>query len=246
MGYDTTFQGTVAVVPPLNVHEIAYLRRFAGSRRMDRDLGPYYCGDNDFGREPDADIRNHNRPGPDQPGLWCKWVPSDDGSRIAWSGAEKFYDAEKWMAYLIRTFLMPGAVLAAEMVLPAAGRYYAPEFEHFTFDHVLNGVIDAQGEEDEDVWQIAVADNLVRVRSNGEESGPVTDTAPMPMPETSMIQVQMVLVGGPHNGEIHQVPLDALRAGLTFADGSCYAPDRNTAPGSDVTPDGLILRFQGV
>lgn len=46
-------------------------------------------------------------------------------------------------------------------------------------------------------------------------------------------------------GEIHQVPLDTLRSGLTLADGSCYAPDRN-APGSDATPDGLILRFQGV
>ncbi|NUP49355.1 MAG: hypothetical protein HOW97_18915 [Catenulispora sp.] len=36
---------------------------------------------------------------------------------------------------------------------------------------MLNGVIDAQGEEDGDAWQIAVADDVVTVRSNGARDG---------------------------------------------------------------------------
>jgi hypothetical protein len=36
MGYTTEFDGSVSISPPLNAHEIAYLRKFAASRRMDR------------------------------------------------------------------------------------------------------------------------------------------------------------------------------------------------------------------
>jgi len=36
MGYTTEFDGSVRISPPLNAHEIAYLRRFAVSRRVTR------------------------------------------------------------------------------------------------------------------------------------------------------------------------------------------------------------------
>jgi hypothetical protein len=178
LGYETTFFGAISVVPALNKQEIAYLRRFAASRRMDRELGPYFCSANYFGAHSDPDIRDHNRPGPDQPGLWCKWEPTDDGASIVWNKAEKFYDAEKWMAYLVRTFLAPDASLASELAAPLDGRYYADEFAFFTFDHVLNGVIDAEGEEDDDVWQLVVEDNLVTVRYADGDAQPVIDTGP--------------------------------------------------------------------
>lgn len=161
MGYHTEFHGAVTVTPPMNPHEIAYLRRFADTRRMDRELGPYYCGRGLAGQAWEPDIRDYNKPGSDQPGLWCKWVPTDDGSRIEWNRAEKFYDADEWMAYLIRTFLMPGALLAAESAAPVAGRYYAPEFAHFTFDHTVNGMIHAVGEAPDDVWELVVTGNVV-------------------------------------------------------------------------------------
>jgi hypothetical protein len=32
MGYTTEFAGSVSISPPLNAHEIAYLRKFAASR----------------------------------------------------------------------------------------------------------------------------------------------------------------------------------------------------------------------
>lgn len=163
MGYNTDFRGAVTIVPPLNKHEVAYLRRFAGTRRMDRELGPYYCGKGFAGQDQEPDIRDYNKPGFGQPGLWCKWEPTDDGARIQWNQQEKFYDADDWMEYVITTFLMPEADLAEELASPVEGRFYAGEFAHFTFDHVVNGVIQAEGEEDDDVWTLAVTDNEVVV-----------------------------------------------------------------------------------
>ncbi|ACU70079.1 hypothetical protein Caci_1153 [Catenulispora acidiphila DSM 44928] len=171
MGYTTEFTGAVTVEPPLNTHEISYLRRFVGTRRMDRELGPYYCGTGHMGQDEEPDIRDYDKAGFGQPGLWCKWEPTDDGSRIRWNQAEKFYNSEEWMAYLIRTFLMPGAALAAELASRVEGHYYAPEFAHFTFDHVVNGAIDADGEEVDDLWQLVVTDNEVTTRDMGP--GPI-------------------------------------------------------------------------
>ena len=57
---------------------------------------------------------------------------------------EKFYNSEEWMTYLIDLFLKPGAVIATELANPVPGRHYSAEFWHFTFDHELNGVIDAR------------------------------------------------------------------------------------------------------
>jgi hypothetical protein len=144
MGYTTEFEGSVSISPPLNAHEIAYLRKFAASRRMDRARGPYLVdGSGPFGHGRDDDIRDFNKPPAGQPGLWCRWEPTKDGTAIKWNGAEKFYYAEEWMTYLIDMFLKPGAVLAGELPNPVPGRHYPEEFRHFTFDHELNGAFDA-------------------------------------------------------------------------------------------------------
>ena len=42
-----------------------------------------------------------------QPGLWCQWVPSEDGSAIEWDQGEKFYYYFAWLRYLIQNFLAP-------------------------------------------------------------------------------------------------------------------------------------------
>ena len=176
MGYTTYFTGEVTITPPLNEYEIAYLNSFADSRRMDRRKGPYHVEPgNDFARGSNADVRDFNMPPHGQPGLWCKWVPTDDGGAIEWSGAEKFYDSPEWMKYLIDTFLKPGAAVqqemrtlqgnAALMRLPASGWTYPEEFKHFTFDHVCNGEIDADGEASDDRWRLVVRDNVVSVQN---------------------------------------------------------------------------------
>jgi hypothetical protein len=108
MGYTTEFDGSVSISPPLNAHEIAYLRKFATSRRMDGARGPYFVdGSGPFGQGHDDDIRDFNKPPGGQPGLWCRWEPTKDGTAITWSGVEKFYNSEEWMTYLIDLFLKP-------------------------------------------------------------------------------------------------------------------------------------------
>lgn len=151
MGYTTDFTGSVTVEPPLNPDEIAYLRKFAETRRMDRTNGPYFVDGSGFaGQGHDPDIRDHNSPPEGQPGLWCNWVPTEAGDGIEWDGGEKFYDSVDWMRYLIDHFLRPGG--------HAQGQ---PGFENFTFDHVVNGTIHAEGERRDDVWDLIVADNEV-------------------------------------------------------------------------------------
>ena len=153
MGYTTTFTGSVTVTPPLNPVEVSYLQSFNDSRRMARAKGPYFVrGGGDRGQARDPDITDYNNPPEGQPGLWCGWRPSDDGTSIGWDGVEKFYFAEAWMTYLIEHFLATPAYASghAEVDERLAG---------FTFDHVLNGVIHAQGEEEDDTWDLIVRDN---------------------------------------------------------------------------------------
>ena len=69
---------------------------------------------------------------------WCKWEPTADGTAIAWNGHEKFYYGDLWMEHLITTFLAP-------------------------WGHVVNGVIEAEGDEEGDLWRIEVRDNAVYV-----------------------------------------------------------------------------------
>jgi hypothetical protein len=82
------------------------------------------------------------------PGYWCNWEPIEQfrfdgtahrkeyGAAIAWNNAEKFYSSAEWMKYIIDKFLAPKG-------------------------YVLNGVIEAQGEDPEDRWRLLVEDNTV-------------------------------------------------------------------------------------
>lgn len=149
MGYTTDFTGSIAISPPLNAEEIAFLKKFNHTRRMDRELGPYFVdGTEEFGQGKDRDIRDYNRPPQGQPGLWCQWTPTDDGTAIEWDGGEKFYESVAWMEYLIEHFLKPGAIAAEKLPFLQA-------------NHILNGTITAQGEDISDRWVLEVADNEV-------------------------------------------------------------------------------------
>jgi len=177
MGYDTRFSGRITVTPPLNPEEISYLTRFASTRRMLRSKGPYYVrGGGSWGQAAEPDILDSGRPSEDQPGLWCQWLPTDDGNAIvADEESEKFYDADRWMLYLITTFLSPEARIVRELADPVPGRDYPEEFAHFTFDHALNGVLDARGEYEDDVWRLIVRDNQVYYQDGTlDENGRVT------------------------------------------------------------------------
>jgi hypothetical protein len=107
MGYHTDFWGSVSVDPPLSPMEVTGLLSFSREEH-----------------------------GPDTPGYYCQWEPTEDGTGIKWDENEKFYDSVPWMAYIIDTFLAPAG-------------------------HVVNGTIDAQGEDSEDRWRLVVRDNVV-------------------------------------------------------------------------------------
>lgn len=160
MGYTTEFAGFVTIDPPLNAEEIAYLQLFSCTRRMDREQGPYHAVDDGANGQSDTTgVREYNRPPAGQPGLWCGWTVTDEGDQIIWDGGEKFYDAEKWMAYLVEHFLKPGAIAASTLPFLQA-------------NHVCNGEIDAQGEESDDRWKLIVENNRVGTRHASTIFGP--------------------------------------------------------------------------
>lgn len=164
MGYTTDFTGSVRVEPALNAAEVAYLRKFNQSRRMAGSLGPYYVDrPGDFGQERTPDLYDYNQPPQGQPSLWCNWTPTEDGAAIEWDGGEKFHDADDWMAYLINHFLRSDA---------EASRSGEDQFAAFTFDHTVNGCIEAQGEDPDDLWRLIVTDNVV-TRVDAAVSWPV-------------------------------------------------------------------------
>lgn len=152
--------GETTLVPGcLGVHA-AYINAFAESRRMKRDaakteklydhirekvglpVGPeggYYVGDMDSRVEHGGDVIDYNNPPAGQPGLWCKWEVSEDGTALRWNEVEKFYDYIEWLKYLIEHFFAP-------------------------WGYRLDGEVTWSGEENDDVGKIIVEDNEVRVK----------------------------------------------------------------------------------
>jgi hypothetical protein len=99
-----------------------------------------------------VDVDTYNRVAPGQPQLWCQWVPCLDGCCLSFDGNEKFYRPVAWMRYLIQHFLKPGA---------AASRTGLPAFEHFTFDHRLDGMVVGCRRDNKELFAINVKANRV-------------------------------------------------------------------------------------
>lgn len=138
MGYTTEFEGHFNVTPPLTTEQAEYLKKFSTTRRVKRDsaetqkredpareavglpVGPqggYFVGETGFfGQNQGPDVRDSNAPPEGQPGLWCGWEASDDGSRIQWDGGEKFYAYATWLEYIVEHFLKPwGRTISGEV-----------------------------------------------------------------------------------------------------------------------------------
>lgn len=159
MGYSTDLIGCFDLDKPLKPEHKAYLEAFAKTRRMRRNAartallndkiraavnlpvgaeGGYYVGSKaDFGQEHSPDVVDYNGPPEGQPGLWCQWVPTEDGDRIHWDGGEKFNYYVEWLEYLIAHFLKP-------------------------WGYVLNGKMGWQGEDSSDRGTIWVKNNVVK------------------------------------------------------------------------------------
>ncbi len=157
MGYTTDFVGHIDIEPALNQDETEFLTAFSQSRRFDRPDGPYAVPGNPMAERDrgDIDIDTYNRVAPGQPQLWCQWVPCLDGCCLAFSGHEKFYEPIAWLRYLIQHFLKPEA---------AASKSRLPAFEHFTFDHRLDGLVVGCRRDTKELFAIEVKSNRVTER----------------------------------------------------------------------------------
>lgn len=141
MGYTTTFEGQFKLNTPLTPAQCEYLRKFATTRRVGRDVtklppdpvreavglpvgveGEFFVGgDGAYGQDNDESVLDYNTAPAEQPGLWCQWTPSKDGTAIVWDEGEKFYCYVEWLEYLIVNMLIP-------------------------WGHVINGNVTYQGE----------------------------------------------------------------------------------------------------
>lgn len=150
MGYNTNFSGALTVTPPLNKHERDYLADFADTRQTSPDHGQLVVN-------PTGSIRG-NDPQDNKPGIWCNWIV-DEHDNLTWNEMEKTYDHAEWLVWIITHLLGPESRAFVRMHLNDDTR-----LAHFTHDHVVNGVVDAQGEDHDDMWRIKVTDSHVEVQ----------------------------------------------------------------------------------
>ena len=152
MGYTTDFLGHINIDPVLNDAEVAYLTAFSQSRRFDRPGGPYDVPMNPYAEDGPvtAEGESLSRTAEGQPGFACDWVPCVEGCCLSYNGMEKFYQADRWLRYLIDHFLRPDA-LAAQSGL----RW----FDEFTFDHTLDGLIVGRRRDTREMFALSVEDN---------------------------------------------------------------------------------------
>lgn len=161
MGYTTDFHGSFALEKPLTKPHKDYLDKFSSTRRMKRDAsktanrkdpirvaaglrvgqqGAYFVGEGGLaGQDDGLDVVDHNRPPAGQPGLWCQWIPTPDGTEIKWDGGEKFYQYTEWIVYLIDNFLEP-------------------------WGYTLNGEVQWEGENHGDLGKIVIENNIVSAK----------------------------------------------------------------------------------
>jgi hypothetical protein len=161
MGYHTDFHGSFDLNKPLSTEHKAYLEAFALNRRMKRNAavaenlpdpvrlaaglpigvdGAYFVNGKGFcGQDNDDSVIESNYPPTGQPGLWCQWVPSNDGTAIVWDGGEKFYEYVEWIEYLIENFFKP-------------------------WGYVLDGEVEWVGEDPNDRGLIVVKNNVVKTK----------------------------------------------------------------------------------
>ena len=158
MGYTTDFSGSFQLDKPLKDAHQNYLMAFSETRRMKRDSekavtmkdlnrtlvnlpigeeGAYFTGGKGFmGQDFDESVIDGNCPPKGQPGLWCQWIPTENGDEIIWDSGEKFYNYTEWLEYIINHFLKP-------------------------WGYTLNGQVLWQGEDINDRGLLIVKNNVV-------------------------------------------------------------------------------------
>lgn len=146
MGYTTDFSGEFKLNKPLDAKLKAFLEKFATTRRVARNLpaeygieGEFFVdGKGSYGQDNDPSVIDGNTPPRTQPGLWCQWVPTEDGTAIVWDEGEKFYEYIEWLEYIVKNFLAPNG-------------------------YSITGDVNWYGEDRDDIGLIRVVNNKIEV-----------------------------------------------------------------------------------
>ena len=132
---DSDFIGCIRVSPPLNDDERDFLRDLAESGRTLRST-PTGRGNTDV------------------PFARLAWQARDDGCCLSWVDDR---ETTTWMQASLR-------FLVDHLFRPGAEGEGRRQFEGFTFDHVLSGVVVGQGRGDADATLVEVTDDVVSER----------------------------------------------------------------------------------
>lgn len=158
------FIGEISIFPALSAEEINYLKQFNSTRHTQLLPDPYAIGNFEpedlRNADPDLVMKN-SCPQEGQPGLWCNWIPTNDGTAIKWDGAEKSHDMAEWLVYLVEHFI--GRTPLAKTKLPFFG------------GHELNGEVEVVGEQPKDCRKIVVANSQIRVLEGSTVYGDLDD-----------------------------------------------------------------------
>lgn len=206
MGYTTYFDGAFDLDSPLSAAQVVYLKAFNNTRRMKRDaeklaerpdpvreavglpIGPdgaYFVGSGGFhGQEHSDDVVEYNHPPKGQPGLWCQWVPTENGEFIVWDDGEKFYNYVEWLEYIIEHFLRP-------------------------WGKCLTGKVRWSGEEGDDRGVIVVTDNVVETSYDV-----ITNPLDEEQTDKMVKAIEHVLRVSEDSNKISDISLDMLRDAL--------------------------------
>jgi hypothetical protein len=115
MGYTTNFDGQFKLNKTLDLETYQFLTKLSTTRRMKRAVDAKYGVEGEFyvdgggflAQDREDNILNYNSPPSTQPGLWCHWIPTEDGNYIEWDEGEKFYYYVEWIEYIIEKILIP-------------------------------------------------------------------------------------------------------------------------------------------
>jgi hypothetical protein len=81
----------------------------------------------------------------------CDWLPCVEGCCLQWREVEKSNNAAQWLSHLVDHFLRPDGL----------ARGAGPDFDAFTFDHVVSGIIAAERNDTRELFLIRAVDNVV-------------------------------------------------------------------------------------
>ena len=161
MGYQTDFIGYLHVQPALGDAEIALVNRISRSLFVDQRVGEL--------RAVDAREAALRELGASTPRGWSNWWACAQGCCLSYDGGDKANHMIRWLKYLMGTFLVPGALVSGRR-----------EFEEFTCDHVLNGMVVGSRRDNRELYSITARENEVEVELLWPGVPEWSDYAPLP------------------------------------------------------------------